>query len=225
VRILGLDTATRKTSVGLAIDETIVASRVRTTGTHAVSLLPLIEEVLGDAGWSVSGLDACAISAGPGSFTGLRVGFSVAKGLAHAIGVPLVTVPTLEALARTVHDYSGTICALLDARKGELYQACFRRQGESLERVSADAVTTPEALVCSLPGPCLVVGDAVPRYGEFLRERLARQVTLVSWETHAPCGGVVASMGHAALQTGHPGDPAALEPHYIRASEAQVRFA
>jgi tRNA threonylcarbamoyladenosine biosynthesis protein TsaB len=223
VRVLGLDTATRKTSVGLAVDAEIVASRVRSTGSHAVSLLPLIEEVLGDAGWSVRDLDACAVSGGPGSFTGLRVGFSVAKGLAHASGMPLVAVPTLEALARTVQDPAATVCALLDARKGELYYGCFRRHGDACERLSADAVTTPEALVVSLPRPCVVVGDAVPRYGEFLRQHLGNAATLLSWETHGPCGGVVASMGWAAVQAGGRSDPAALEPDYIRASEAQVR--
>jgi tRNA threonylcarbamoyladenosine biosynthesis protein TsaB len=102
VRILGLDTATWKASVGLRIDGQCVSERSRIAdGSHAVSLLSLIEEVLRDGGCAVPDLDAVAVSGGPGSFTGLRIGLSIAKGLAYATGACLIAVPTLEALART----------------------------------------------------------------------------------------------------------------------------
>jgi tRNA threonylcarbamoyladenosine biosynthesis protein TsaB len=151
VRILGLDTATWKASVGLRIDGETVAEKSRTAdGSHAVSLLSLIEEVLQDGGCSVRDLDAVAVSGGPGSFTGLRIGLSVAKGLAYATGARLIAVPTLEALARTVAHLDGKVCPVLDARKGELYAACFQSSHGILQRLTEDLLLTPEELLALL---------------------------------------------------------------------------
>src|SRR5262245_52075822 len=102
-------------------------------GSHARTLLPLIDAALAAAGVGLRQLDLLAVSIGPGSFTGLRIGLSVAKGLALATGLPVVGVPTLEAYALHVGPRPGLICPVLDARKGEVYGAVFRWQGgESL---------------------------------------------------------------------------------------------
>ncbi len=223
MRILGVDTATWRASVGFAIDGTVVAEHsLLTTGNHAASLLPLIDEVLQRAGCSVDAVDAIAVSSGPGSFTGLRIGLSVAKGIACATGAQLVAVPTLEALARTVVHRTGAICSILDARKGELYAAAFESNGTQLKRLRADVLVTPDALLPTLPTPCCVLGDAVERYGEVFKERLGAGATILPFETHAPRGGVVASMGWEFLQTGTAAATHALEPFYIRPSEAEV---
>ena len=162
MRVLGLDTATRRASVGLLIDGEVVVEQSRPAqGSHAVSLLPLIDAVLRQANCAVRGLDAVAVSSGPGSFTGLRVGISVAKGFARATGVRLVAVPTLEGLARTVPGQPGVICALLDARKGELYSACFESSASGWRRLTADRLVTADTLAAMLPTPCVVVGDGV----------------------------------------------------------------
>jgi tRNA threonylcarbamoyladenosine biosynthesis protein TsaB len=151
VRILGLDTATWKASVGLRIDGELVSEQSRTAdGSHAVSLLSLIQEVLQDGGCSVRELDAVAVSGGPGSFTGLRIGLSVAKGLAYSTGARLIAVPTLEALARTVAHFDGKVCPVLDARKGEVYAACFQSSSGGLERLTDDLLLTPEELLALL---------------------------------------------------------------------------
>jgi len=151
VRILGLDTATWKASVGLRIDGVVVTERSRTAdGSHAVSLLSLIEEVLRDGQCSVRDLEAVGVSSGPGSFTGLRIGCSVAKGLAYATGARLIAVPTLEALARTVAHLNGRVWSALDARKGELYAACFQSGNGGFQRLTDDLLLTPEALLALL---------------------------------------------------------------------------
>jgi tRNA threonylcarbamoyladenosine biosynthesis protein TsaB len=187
-------------------------------------LLPLIEDVLGRTACAVQAVDAVAVSSGPGSFTGLRVGLSVAKGIACAIGAHLVAVPTLEALARTVADRDGVICPVLDARKGELYAAAFAACEGQLKRLTADALVTPQELLDQLPTPCVVLGDAVERYGILFQRRLGERVTVLPFETHAPRGGVVALMGWERLQAGESADLQQLEPFYIRPSEAEVRF-
>lgn len=224
MRILGVDTATWRASVGLVIDGVVAAEQsLSTTGNHAASLLPLIEDVLRRAACAVHALDAIAVSSGPGSFTGLRVGLSVAKGFACATGARLVAVPTLEALARTVMDRDSVICPVLDARKGELYAAAFAARDGQLQRLTADALVTPEALLDHLPTPCVVLGDAVERYGSVFQRRLGEGVTVLPFETHAPRGGVVALMGCERLQVGESVDLQQFEPFYIRPSEAEAR--
>lgn len=222
VRILGLDTATWRASVALLIDGEVVAEQSEVANSsHAVTLLPLIADTLRRAGCMVRDLDAIAVSGGPGAFTGLRVGLSVAKGLAYATGIPVVAVPTLEALARTVAHRQGFICTLLDARKGEVYAACFESMSGMVRRLTSDAVLTPAELLQHIVLPCVVVGDALPRYGAFLQAHLGDGATLLPYETHGPRGGVVASMGWERLQAGAPDSMANLEPFYVRSSDAE----
>jgi len=222
MRILGLDTATQRASVGLLLDGEVVAEQSQeANGSHAVTVLPLIADTLRCAGCRVRDLDAIAVSSGPGAFSGLRVGLSIAKGLAFASGLPVVTVPTLEALARTLRHHQGYICTLLDARKGELYAACFESVSGVTRRLTPDAVVTPAELVNLIVLPCVVVGDAAPRYGDFLRQHLGERATLLPYETFGPRGGVVASMGWERLQAGAIDPLASLEPFYVRSSEAE----
>jgi tRNA threonylcarbamoyladenosine biosynthesis protein TsaB len=224
VRILGLDTATWRASVGLLIDGEVAAERSQVTkGNHAVFLLPLIDEVLRAADCSLKTVDAVAVSTGPGSFTGLRVGLSVAKGIARATGTRLLAVPTLEALARTVVDQHGVVCALLDARRGELYTACFESSASGWRRLSPDALVTSEALAATLPTPCTVVGDGVVSYGDFLHTRFGSTVRLLPFETHGPRGGAVAALGLERWQRGLDDDLVGIEPTYIRPSEAELK--
>ena len=225
MRILGLDTATWTASVGLLDGGRVVAERsAATDGSHGVSLLPLIDDVLRAGSCEISDLDGIAVSNGPGSFTGLRVGLSVAKGLARAAGLRLIGVPTLEALARTVADRHGTICALLDARKGELYGACFASSPGKWTRLTADAIDTADSLVDRLPRPCTILGDAVVRYSAFLRERLGDDVVLLPFATYAPRGATVAMMGWERWQEGTTDDLPTLEPAYIRPCEAELKL-
>jgi tRNA threonylcarbamoyladenosine biosynthesis protein TsaB len=224
VRVLGLDTATWKASAGLAADGKVVAEWSQVAdGSHAVSLLPLIETVLHDASCSVGDLDAIAVSIGPGSFTGLRIGLSVAKGLALATGARVIGVSTLEALARTVAQHHALICALLDARKGELYGARFASTEEGWKRLTPDTLYVPESALELLAMPCAVVGDALTTYGSFLRAHVGAHVTLLPFEKFGPSGGMVAAMGWEGLQAGTADDISSLEPFYIRVSEAELK--
>ncbi len=222
MRILGLDTATWRASVGLLLDGEVVAEQAQVAnGSHAVTVLPLLADTLRRAGCRVRDLDAIAVSSGPGAFTGLRVGLSVAKGLACATGVPVVAVPTLEALARTLSHHEGFIWTVLDARKGELYAACFESASGVVRRLTLDAVVTPAALVAHIAPPCVVIGDAVGRYGAFLQEHLGNRATLLPYDTYGPRGGVVATLGWERLQTGAPEPAASIEPFYVRPSDAE----
>jgi tRNA threonylcarbamoyladenosine biosynthesis protein TsaB len=226
VRILGVDTATWRASVGVVVDGEVAAEQSQLAdSSHAVSLLPLIANVLRAAGCTIEELDGVAVSSGPGSFTGLRIGLSVAKGLGRATGAHVVGIPTLEALARTVADRRGAICAALDARKGEVYAACFDANDDHWRRLTPDLLLTPESLVGTLPAPCTVLGDAVQVYGDLLRTRLGSRATLLPFDTYAPRGGVVATLGWERLRAGTAASLPELEPDYVRPPEAEVNAA
>jgi tRNA threonylcarbamoyladenosine biosynthesis protein TsaB len=209
----------------LVQDQVIVAERfLMTSGNHAATLLPLVEEMLTATGWRTGQLDGIAVSVGPGSFTGLRVGLSVAKGLAWTAGCAVVAVPTLEALAHAAELHDGSVAALLDARKGELYAAIFRFDGDRCGRQTADALVRPDELIAQLPRPCAIIGDASERYGAWLQERLGSAVQVLPFPEHGPRGGIVARLGWQRLSAGSQTSPADLEPIYIRPPEAAVRF-
>jgi tRNA threonylcarbamoyladenosine biosynthesis protein TsaB len=187
--------------------------------SHVVSLPGLVQAVLADAGVDVAALGGVAVSIGPGSFTGLRIGLSFAKGLAYAGAIPLVGVPTLEALAHVAQVAPGTpICAALDARKQECWAALFRRTADGVERLGPDQAIAPAALAASLPSATVVVGDAGGVYGDVL----GRVATVLPFATCHPRGVVVARLGAARLAAGEGDDPGTLEPTYVRPSEAEL---
>jgi len=154
-----------------------------------------------------------------GSFTGLRIGLALAKGIAFAGGLPLVGVPTLEALAHVADAAPGeTICAALDARKREVYAALFVATEAAPRRVSTDVALAPEALAARLTPPCVLVGDAGEVYGDILGKR----ATLRPFATHHPRGGVIARLGAERIAAGEGGNQGPLEPTYVRAPDADL---
>ena len=173
MRVLGIETATSIASVGIVDADHVAAEQtLPMRGNHARTLLPLIDEVLAAAGMGVRDLGLLAVSIGPGSFTGLRIGLSVAKGLALATGLPVSGVPTLEAYARRAGPRPGLLCPVLDARKGEVYAAAFRWSGDEPVCVAAPVAVTPERFAASLRPPCTLVGDGVDAYFELWRRAL-----------------------------------------------------
>jgi tRNA threonylcarbamoyladenosine biosynthesis protein TsaB len=224
VRVLGIDTATWTASVGI-IDgrHTLIdGSRAIDQGSHATTLLPMLDAALCAAGLRLSDLQLLAVSIGPGSFTGLRISLSVAKGLALASGLPLVGVPTLEAFAHAAGKRSGLVCPVLDARKKEVYGAAFRWSGDVLEQASELAVLSPQSFAERLSVPCTLMGDGVDAYESLWRARLGDAAVLVPLQDCAPRGASVAWLGRRLFESTGADDPARLEPIYLRKSEAEL---
>lgn len=223
MRALGIETATSIASVGVAAEDQVLAERaLPMRGSHARSLLALIDTALAAADLGLGGLDLVAVSIGPGSFTGLRIGLSVAKGLALATGLPVVGVPTLEAYARTAGPRPDTLCPVLDARKGEVYAAAYRWRGADLECVAAPAAIAPERCAASLRAPCTLVGDGVDAYLELWRRALGEGADLIPLAALPPSGAVVAGLGIARARARGADDLALLEPRYCRPCEAEL---
>jgi tRNA threonylcarbamoyladenosine biosynthesis protein TsaB len=220
VLVLGIETATATASVGVVDGERVLAER--TLGmmrSHAVSILPLIDETLHQAGVVLRDLRAVAVSIGPGSFTGLRIGLSVAKGLVLTCGLGIVAVPTLEALAQAAAADGAIVCPVLDARRGEVYTAAFRRRAGRLECLREATVANLSDLAQYVPSPCQVVGDLIESRGEFLRQCLGPGVDLIT--DIAPSGAVIARMGARRIEIAGPDDPVGLEPAYLQAPDAE----
>ena len=222
--VLGLDTETWTAAVGVTRDGVVLAEDVEAMSrSHVTSLPGLVQRVLARAGLGIGDVEGLAISIGPGSFTGLRIGLGLAKGLAFAGGLPLATVPTLEALAAVAEAEPGQcVCAALDARKREVYAALFDvdADGEPHRR-SHDLALSPDALAAELPAGTVLVGDAAAAYPDVLGAGLIVR----PFATHHPRGGTVARLGARRLAAGEAVDVGAVEPVYVRPSEAELAHA
>lgn len=236
--ILSIDTATSQASVALVEDAKLVCEEVASPaagsgaaprrGNHAQSLLPLIDKLLARRGAPLSALSAFAVTIGPGSFTGLRVGLSTVKGLAYGSETPIVGVSTLEAVAARVNDREGFIAPFLDARKKEVYGALFYRRGETLERVSDDRVMRPEAFIDSVGrraagAPCVFVGDAVLAYENLVKAELGAKGLLTHGDGYASTAAAAARLALDKIRRREYDPIGPLAPVYLRPSEAELK--
>lgn len=165
IYILSLETTTKNCSVGLSLNGKLLAIKELNDGnySHAEFLNPFIEEVLQETKVDFSDVSAVAISKGPGSYTGLRIGVSTAKGLCYALDIPLIAVNTLEVLARKITIENGVIIPMLDARRMEVYQAVFDAQYQELQPTDA-VIIQPDTYNAWLEKQSVhFVGDAVPK--------------------------------------------------------------
>jgi tRNA threonylcarbamoyladenosine biosynthesis protein TsaB len=232
MRILGIDTSTRIASVALTQNGELIAEEIHSPRgsashpNHAEVLLPLIDAVLRKSEASLSEVSGLAVSIGPGSFTGLRIGLSAVKGLAYGLGIPVVGISTLLANAARVDDCDGLICSFFDARENEVYAALFRRCGPSLTRLTEDkaagAVEVIET-IASLAGdaPCLFVGDGSKAHEDLLLDQFGNKALLKTGDSYASLASAVARLGGGRLQEADGARAASLVPVYLRSSVLQ----
>ena len=223
MRLLALETATLAGGAALLDDGRLVGeSRLNIALTHSERLMAVVDRLLQDCGWDATSLDALAVSIGPGSFTGLRVGVATAKGLALALEIDVAPVPTLDALAATLPFASAPVCPLLAARRGEVYCSLYRWVGAAMERQWDYLALAPEAAAARLDAPVIVLGDGAPVCRPFLG-RLGPGVHEADAVHSLPSPAVVGALGQAMLAAGR-GIPAdRLAPLYLRPSEAELR--
>jgi tRNA threonylcarbamoyladenosine biosynthesis protein TsaB len=222
--VLGIETSSRHGGVAIIGEDRVLCEAVLSVEvTHSERLLPAVDRALDEAGITLEGLGGIAVSIGPGSFTGLRIGLSTAKGLAYATGLPLVGVPTLEAMAWTLPAARWQVCPVLDARKQEVYAALFRHEPEGLRRLMDDAAMAPEDLCRLIRNPTLFLGDGVDAYGALFRERLGERVLLPPLASRGARPACVAELGRRRLLRGERDAPDTLVPRYLRPSEAELR--
>ncbi|MBW8005351.1 MAG: tRNA (adenosine(37)-N6)-threonylcarbamoyltransferase complex dimerization subunit type 1 TsaB [candidate division NC10 bacterium] len=223
VIVLGIESASIQGGVALVGAEGVIAEYVlNVEATYAERLMPAVDQVLRDARITIPEVEGLAISIGPGSFTGLRIGLSTVKGLALATGKPVVGVPTLHALAWSIPYCRYPVCAILGARKKEVYCALFEYRGAELVCLMEDAALTPEAVVEQINQPTLFVGDGWRVHGAYLQEALGG-LAIPPPTSRGACPAAVADLGRRRLLRGEKDSVEELVPRYIRPTEAELK--
>jgi len=223
--LLTIETATLASGVALATADKLVAEIiVQTKKTHSERLMPHIEQLLELGQVAKEDITAIAVSIGPGSFTGLRIGLATAKALAYVWNVPVIGVSTLAALAYACPAPNSLICPLLDAQKGNVYQAVYRWEKGILQEVIPPRVIAHQEAInelASQPLPVIMLGEGAVLFQEAI-VAAADPIELAPPHIILPRAGSVALLGHQLLRQGIRHDVMTLEPLYIRRSEAEV---
>ena len=226
MKVLGIDTSTPCGSVGLIHDDQVTSEYILNIPvTHSERLLRVIELVLREARCPIGDLDGWAISLGPGSFTGVRIGVSTVKGLSFATQKPVVGVSTLDVLVSQISPTPYLICPIIDARKGEVYTAFYRYEDGNLPKRQSDyEAMAPENLVEKIKERTIFVGDGAKTYGNDLRNSLPTFAVFPPVPLHLPHGSAVARLGLELLRRGDYLDLPKFTPIYVRPSEAEVKW-
>ncbi len=223
--LLSIESATRVMSVAVLDGESLLAEiSTFDDRVHSERLLPAVDQLLRIADLSLEEIGAFAVSIGPGSFTGLRIGLATLKGLAFGSDRPVVAVPTLAALTLAASGASGPVAALLDARRDEVYAACLAGPGDLGTPLIPDAVLTAEELAAALPPDCtVVVGEGAAAVAGDAAERGQRGMTLLPDVLARARAFYVGLLGVRLLARGEGCTAEELVPRYVRRAEAEVR--
>lgn len=227
MRVLGIETATHVCAVSLIQNKSLVhAESLDATHIHSEKLMGMIHTCLESSGWKLTMLDGIAISIGPGSFTGLRIGLSVAKGLSYASGIPLLAVPTLRALAyRAQEEHFASagdlILPLIDARRDEVYSAIYRVTEDGLSEVLPSAANSGKELLSLLPvkDRIVLMGDGAEKFYTFLQKQFPERLSniyLPPGATRMCSATAVALSGVEQFECGDVANVSTLEPLYVK---------
>lgn len=225
MKILGLDSSGIVASVAIVEEESLVAEyTVNYKKTHSQTLLPMLDEIVKMTELDLDTVDAIAVAAGPGSFTGLRIGSATAKGLGLALKKPLIGVPTVEALAYNLYDAKGLICPIMDARRNQVYTGIYRFEDHKL-KVLEDQMAVPigELLekLSRYEEPVIFLGDGVPVFREKIREILKVPYSFAPAHVNKQRAGAVASLGMIYYKEGKLQTAQEHVPDYLRVSQAE----
>ena len=222
--ILAFETTAKAGSVALLEDGKLLAESYQNTGlTHSQTLMVMAEDMLKQAGKTVADVTALAVAEGPGSFTGVRIGVAAAKGFAWGGEIPCYGVSTLEAMAVTLGVYEGHVCACMDARRNQVYNALFLADEGRLERMSEDRAIALAELKTELEhidGNIYLVGDGAALTYRTLAPEIPNLVLPPEHRMHQRASGV-AIVAAKKIAAGESGDANALTPNYLRLSQAE----
>lgn len=225
MRILALDSSGLVATVAIVEEEQMIAEyTVNYKKTHSQTLLPMLDEIVKMTEMDLNTIDAIAISGGPGSFTGLRIGSATAKGLGFALNKPLIHVPTLEGLAYNLCGVDSLICPIMDARRNQVYTGIYRLNGDEFQvvkdQMAMDIVELTEQLN-TLEEKVIFLGDGVPVYRSILEERLSVPHAFAPANMNRQRAASVGVLGLRYLREGKIETAAEHQPDYLRVSQAE----
>jgi len=224
MRILSVDTATKSCSVAIIDQESLLAEvTFITEQTHAKHLMEMINAATALSGVAVSDLDGYAVTQGPGSFTGMRIGISVVKGLSVASDKPIVGVSTLDVLAFQSTFSSCLICPVLDARRGEVYFSRYRMEEDILVKEIDEQVLPPGEAVDGINEECLFIGNGAELYREMIAGKLGELACFAPAFQNTIRASSVGYLSMARFEENDTDDKATFAPKYIRKSDAELK--
>ena len=221
---LAFETSAKAASVALTENGKLLGESYQNTGlTHSQTLMVMAEDLLKQCGKTVSDVTAVAVAEGPGSFTGVRIGVAAAKGFAWGRELPCYGVSTLEAMAVSLGAWEGHVCACMDARRSQVYNALFLAENGKLTRVSEDraiALADLKTELEQLSGPIFLVGDGAMLTHKTLSGEIPGLILPPEHRLHQRAVGV-ALLAEKMQSDGASGDGNALSPNYLRLSQAE----
>ena len=219
--ILAFETSAKAASVALHDGQKLLAESYQNTGlTHSQTLMVMAEDMLKQCGYRTEDVTAVAVAAGPGSFTGVRIGVAAAKGLAWGLEAPCYGVSTLGAMAKNFAVADGIVCAVMDARRNQVYNALFRAKNGEISRLTEDraiALAELDRELAALEEPVYLVGDGSLVAKAALGDRV---IAPGEHRMHQRAAGV-AMVAAELAKTGAPADAESLQPNYLRLSQAE----
>ena len=228
MKILGIESAAMTASAAIVEEDHLLAEyTIDYKKTHSQTLLPMIAEIKDMIQLDLESLDAIAVSGGPGSFTGLRIGSATAKGLGLALNKPLIHVPTLDAMAYQIFGTQGLICAMLDARKENVFTGVYRNTDtfEIVKPAFHASIHELASVLNELGEPVILTGDGAAAYGAKLQELCTVSVRIAPLFAARARAGAVAALGMIYLQEGKIETAAEHAPDYLRVSQAERQLA
>ena len=222
--ILAFETSAKAASAALLEEKKLLGEAYQNTGlTHSQTLMVMAQNLLAQCGKTVEDVSAVAVAAGPGSFTGVRIGVAAAKGFAWGREIPCYGVSTLEAMAEGLGIYQGYVCPCMDARRSQVYNALFYVNHGSLSRIREDRAISLSELgeeLKNLKEPIFLVGDGSNLCYNTLLESVPNLVLPGEHRMHQRASGVALAAAKL-VSAGAPGDANALTPNYLRLSQAE----
>lgn len=225
MKILALDSSGLVASVALVENEVLLAEyTVNYKKTHSQTLLPMLDTIGTMIDLDLNTIDGIAIAAGPGSFTGLRIGSATAKGLGLALDKPIIGVPTVDALAYNLYDCEKIICPMMDARRNQVYTGFYTFEEHRLKVIreqTAAAVTDVAAWLNEMGREVIFLGDGVPVYRNLLQQEMCVPYSFAPAHVNKQRAGAVAALGEFYFSQGKVLGAAEYQPEYLRLSQAE----
>lgn len=226
--ILSIDSSTPVAGIAVADGSRLLGEiMLNTKNTHSEKLMPLVQQLLREVQVTMQDLDAIAVTQGPGSFTGLRIGMATAKGLAQGAKKRLIAIPTLDCLAYNLVQYPGSICPIMNAQKKQVYTAIYRSKVNGLERLSDYQAIAAEQLAQQLQAlqqEVWFVGDGVEAFAEVFSTQLGQYCHFADGHQCFPRAGSLAMLAAQKAERQQFDDVFRTELLYIRRSEAEVQW-